>query len=265
MSIFGARKIVQILMFSLLLLPVVWPLNPVWIGTYLSSNVAGIALADPLAAVEVTLAGRHFGEPLFWSVIPLLMVTFVLGRVFCSWICPLNTALELAAMLKTPKVTDTRNGWLPYLILGVFLMAAVAASLPLFTILSPIGILSRAITVGAGMEFFLVITIVTLEWLYDRKAWCRKFCPAGALYGLLGKWRQLTVGIDPARCKNCHRCRHACTMRVNIGNCTALDHLTCTNCGDCVHACTEQAVYYTWRNKKKGGTVPHESNDGVAR
>ncbi|SDD57554.1 4Fe-4S binding protein [Sporomusa acidovorans] len=265
MKVRSARRTVQLLAFLLLLLPFVWPANRLWFGTYLSSQAAGIALTDPLSAIEVILAGRLIWWPLIGSVIPLVITALLLGRVFCSWICPLNTVLEWAAVIKAPKVRGTRNGWLPFGILALFLLAAVLTSLPLFTILSPIGILSRAIAVGAGLEFLFIVALVALEWLYDRKAWCRNLCPVGALYGLLGKWRPVSIGIDHSRCLRCQQCSNACSMRVAVGSGKLLDQLTCTNCGDCVDACAAKAVSFTWKNKQKGGAVQRESMEGITR
>ncbi|CQR71778.1 Putative electron transport protein YccM [Sporomusa ovata DSM 2662] len=265
MKVKVARRSVQLLAFSLLFLPLVWPANWMWFGTYLSSQAIGMALTDPLAAIEVMLAGKMIWWPLIGSMLPLLIATLLFGRVFCSWICPLNTVFELAAGIRAPRVCRNRNGWLPYQILALFLLAALLTNLPLFTMLSPIGILSRTVALGVGLELLFVVALIALEWLYDRKAWCRNVCPVGALYGLLGKWRLVSIGIDHSNCLSCHKCRNACTMQVDVGNHRSLDQLTCTNCGDCVDACAAKAVYFTWKNKQKGGVVQRESVDGGKR
>ncbi|MGL5514715.1 MAG: 4Fe-4S binding protein, partial [Sporomusa sp.] len=75
MKIVIVRRIVQVMALALLMVPLVWPLNPVWFGTYLSSQLFGFALTDPLAALEVMLAGKMIWGPLIWSIIPLLIVT----------------------------------------------------------------------------------------------------------------------------------------------------------------------------------------------
>jgi len=265
MKIVFVRRLVQFLAFGLLFLPLFWPVNHVWFGSYLSSRVLGVDLTDPLAALEVMLAGKAIWGPLIWSVIPLVLAALVLGRVFCGWICPMNTVFELAARLKASKVRGGGNGWMPYGVLILFLLLAFITGLPLFTMISPIGILSRAIAFGAGLELIFIAALIALEWFYDRKAWCRNICPAGALYGLLGKWRMLTVAVDHSNCRACRKCYDACTMRVTVGGSAWLDRLTCTNCGDCVAACPEKAVCFTWRNKQKGGTKQREFVDGITR
>ncbi len=241
------RRMVQLSAAGLLLLPAVWPANPLWVGTYLSSQVFGVALTDPLAAVEVTLAGKEVWWPLIWSVVPLLIINIVLGRIFCSWICPLNTIFEFSALVRTSKNNSRNNELWPYLLLAVLPGLALMIGLPLFTILSPIGLVSRAVIYGLGFELIFILLLVAAELFYKRKIWCRNLCPVGALYGLMGNWRQLTVKIDLAVCRNCRKCHAVCTQQVNVGSNSLIDRLTCTNCGDCIDVCPEKAVHFSWK------------------
>jgi ferredoxin-type protein NapH len=251
MKLLVVRRSVQCAALGLLLLPVVWPHNPVWMGTYLSSQFFGVALTDPLAALEVMLATKTVIWPLFWSVFPLVIITTMLGRVFCGWICPLNTVFEFTGMLMKPYIRIMGNDWTPYWLLGTFLITAAVTRQPVFTILSPIGVASRAMAFGAGIEILSVIVLVLLEF-YRQKFWCRMLCPVGAFYGLLGSWRLLHVAVNTVQCTQCGRCHAACSMGIDIGSSNQWDRLACTNCGDCVTACTRYAVYYTWNVKKRG-------------
>ena len=45
---------------------------------------------DPLAALVNLLAGHAIYTPLIWSLF-ILIPTFILGRFFCGWICPLGS------------------------------------------------------------------------------------------------------------------------------------------------------------------------------
>lgn len=67
MKVKVVRRTIQLLAFFLLFLPLVWPANLMWFGTYLSSQAVGMALTDPLAAIEVMLAGKLIWWPLIGS------------------------------------------------------------------------------------------------------------------------------------------------------------------------------------------------------
>ena len=64
------RKIIQIFFIIILLLPI-WYVDLFWYGTYISADLLGVALTDPLTAVEITLAGRSLWMPLMVSALPL--------------------------------------------------------------------------------------------------------------------------------------------------------------------------------------------------
>lgn len=252
------RKLVQFTAAGILTLPLWWPGNPVWLGTYLSSRFFGVAFTDPLAALEVMLANREFIGPLFWSVLPLVIVAMILGRIFCSWICPLNTVFELAAKVSKPA-RKLENGWQPYILLAGFVFMSGAISLPVFTILSPIGILSRALVFGAGLEITLLALLIALELVYAQKTWCKEACPVGALYGIFSRFRLLRIKMDGTKCNSCGACHSACSMGIKVGSATPLDIMNCTNCGDCISVCPNDAINYCWTARQKGGAISDES------
>lgn len=258
------RRMMQIVAMVFFLMPLWWG-TTMWFGTYLSSQVFNIVLSDPLSALEVMLAGKMIWQPLVWSIVPLVLIALLLGRVFCGWICPLNTLIEFVAILeksllhgklsslsKSPSHTD-QNNYQPYWMLLFFLSASMLLSLPIFTIVSPIGILMRALLFGMGLDLIVVLMILVAEWYYGSKTWCRYFCPVGAFYGMVGRWRPLKIVIDDQRCTNCGKCQAACTMKVTVGSALPLDIMNCTNCGDCIDSCGEDAVGFRFNVKKGGG------------
>lgn len=259
------RRLVQWASLGLLLVPLLWPGNQIWFGTYISSAFLGVALTDPLAALEVALAGRSLWWPLLWSVLPLAAVALVAGRVFCAWVCPLNTVLELAGAVRQCSATKITNTWWPYRVLAMFLVVAATVGMPLFTIISPIGIISRSVVFGVGAEAAFIGALIAAEWLVGRKAWCRFVCPVGALYGIIGYKRGLVIEVDARRCSQCGKCDAACSMGVKAGGTGTLDRLGCTNCGDCIAACPDKAISLRWTRNRKGGAPDSESMGSIAR
>ncbi len=55
---------------------------------------------DPLANVSSAIAARDLSLSLLWAL-PVVLLTLALGRVFCGWICPMGTLLDVFR-LRTP-------------------------------------------------------------------------------------------------------------------------------------------------------------------
>lgn len=257
------RRSVQCLAFMLLIVPQYIRNDALWLGNYLSSHLLGIPLSDPLAVLEVTLASKEIIVGLLISAIPLVLAAIILGRVFCSWVCPLNTVLEIAAYIKKPPHIPVKKDWQPFILMGILLAVSTVISLPIFTIVSPIGIVSRAFAFGIGLEVIAIGLLIAIEWFYSEKFWCRRICPAGALYGLLSRYRLLGVSIAADACTNCGECYKYCGMRVDVGSSRPLEIMNCTNCGQCVDVCEKKAATFDWKILKKGGTDKDEIITGT--
>ena len=223
-------------------------------GTVWSIRIGGVDLADPLAAVEPAAATRAIHGPLFVSILIPVLVTLVLGKVFCSWICPANLLFEITGKLRSllrfaelppAEVKFSRGN--KYVLLVVGLLIAAAVGLPLFALIYPPAVVSRVIhawVFGTAMTGMLVLlgVIVAVEVFVSPRWWCRTMCPGGALYGLIGWPRLLRVKLDADRCTKCGKCEPACepgldpVLRVPYG-------IECDNCGACVSGvCPERAL-----------------------
>ena len=74
-----------------------------WHGQALSSPPPFFLRLDPLAALTAWLAPTPTWLPLFVPAALTLLITALLGRVFCGWICPFGTFNSLLASLRTRR------------------------------------------------------------------------------------------------------------------------------------------------------------------
>jgi len=63
---------------------------------------------DPLAAAAAMLAGRSLIAA-FWPALALLLLTLLLGRFFCGWVCPLGTLLDIFQRCVRPLARRTQR------------------------------------------------------------------------------------------------------------------------------------------------------------
>jgi len=223
-------------------------------GTLWSMRVAGVEWTDPLAAAEMTATSRTVYVPLLISIIVPVVVALLLGRVFCSWMCPAGLLFELThhlrKLLRFAEITpgnvrfSHRN---KYVVLAAGLVVAGILGLPLFALIYPPAIISRmahGLVFGTSIVGGLVLlgVIVAMEVFVSPRWWCRTMCPGGALYGLLGWKRLLRVKLDANACTGCRDCEPACPLGLNPVTQSAT--IECDNCGVCLRHCTDKALFY---------------------
>ena len=234
------RRFIQLIALIILLLPI-WFTDLIWYGTYISAELAGVDLTDPLTTLEIILAGKKIWLPLIISTLPLTIVAIIFGRIFCSYICPLNFLLELIPV-KRKKVLQTRT--LPLVALAIVLVLSLILSVPIFNIASPVFALMRVLIFGVGVEIILFAMVIGAAFIWGQKIWCRTLCPLGAIYGLLGIKRLLKISVDQKKCVQCGRCEKVCSMGTSPLKNSFADNFLCTNCGDCIDSCPKKALSF---------------------
>ena len=120
---------------------------------------------DPLVAASAMLAAKAFLAVLLPAV-AVIVLTMLLGRFFCGWVCPLGTLLDLAHRIIPPRPAGSGGRYRPvkYVLLGLILTGALFG-LPLVGYFDPFSILVRGMAVAVDPAFNLVVTSV-FDWLY---------------------------------------------------------------------------------------------------
>lgn len=225
---------------------------PLLTGNLSASEFAGfIPMTDPFAALQI-LATRHMlsSEALIGAGIVFAFYTLVGGRMFCSWVCPVNAVTDLAGWLQT------RLGWgnvlhlnrnLRYYALGLTLVLSAVTGLAAFEWVSPIAMLHREVIFGVGMGLLGAAGIFLFDLMVLKNGWCGHLCPLGAFYALAGRLAQLRVRLDARTCTRCGECIRVCPepqvlkldQAAQVGMVRSGE---CTNCLRCVPICPEDSL-----------------------
>lgn len=112
-------------------------------------------VGDPLIMLSTLLSSRSFFASLFLAL-AVVVITVVLGRVFCGWVCPLGTLHHLAGQGNTRRrLTNSRGKgskvfsrfrWKYYLLF--FLLAASLFGAQLTGVFDPISLLIRSLALA---------------------------------------------------------------------------------------------------------------------
>ena len=155
-----------------------------------------------------------------------------------------------------PQKLDRALRYLKYVVLAVTVGMAWITGELWITPYDPFNALGHLADFNALLTSYLVgfiVLVITLlgSIVYDR-FFCKYLCPAGALYGAIGKVSPYAVRIDESACIHCGKCSRACPMNVDVMN-AKNGHVTsmeCINCNECVHACPVQGAIHTGFSKK---------------
>lgn len=198
----------------------------------------------------------------------LLWIAWRYGRLYCGWLCPHFSVVELINDLmrrasgrptlwekqalpeRQPdgRVIRPDRRWWPLTLLAVLLFAALWA-ITLLTYLLPPGeiygnLLSGQLTRNQSVFLIAATAAFAVEFLLARHLFCRFGCAIGLFQSLvwMANKRALVVGFDGARaaaCASCNAaCDNACPMRLKPRS-IKRKMFTCTQCTACVSACTE--------------------------
>jgi ferredoxin-type protein NapH len=225
------------------------------VGTLYSISIGALDIADPMMAVQATLLTREVYIPLLLAAAIPALLALVLGRVFCSWMCPFNTIQE---WLDAAKRRLFKRRWLkarrrpreanpgPALYWGIYaglLAMSLLVGLPILAWLSAPGLLSSQLSqailgMGPGLELALVAGLVLGEFALARRVWCKYACPVGATLSLFRTPWTLRVVWDAEKC-GCKVGAEACQVACSLGLTPLGGGLapSCFNCGSCLTTC----------------------------
>ncbi len=248
-------------------------------GSLFALDIAGVPFADPVAALQVAAEGCAPAGRFLAGAVLSLLVALLLGRVFCSWICPYGLFSELihslrrAAGARPDGGSGQKNGAFLFkagiVVLG--LAGAAVLGFPLLSQISLPGELSlvplvawqetvhpmvKSLPMMLLGALALPAAALVVEAVGGRRFWCRYVCPQSVLLGLTSR---CLPGWMPGLCvrRNAHRCpcrgEHpcitVCSLGLNPRQPGGPSRRDCTMCGDCLRACAGhgRALHWEWR------------------
>lgn len=167
-----------------------------------------------------------------------IILSFILGRVFCGYCCSINTVMRLVSFvkkklniksLKIPKFMT--KPWVHYTALGLFIavfifIMATGKKLPVLPVL---------FLLGVGLTF-----------LFPEELWHKYLCPYGSILRIPSTKSLHNMKIDNKKCSNCGACTSSCptsAIKKKENNHEIVKN-ECIVCYDCIDMCKKGAINY---------------------
>ena len=270
------RRISQL---SILVLFMIGPLSGIWIvkGNLASSlTLETLALTDPYVLLQSFVAGHSLETTaLIGALIVLVFYLLVGGRVYCSWVCPINIVTDIANGLrrKIPiKGQGVRfNVQTGYWIFAMTLIMSFVTGTIFWELVNPVSMVYRGLLFGMGSAWAMVAAIFLFDLFVSRRGWCQNLCPVGIFYGLLGNKSVLRISArNRSRCNDCMDCFTVCPepkvikpalKSLSKDKSPIIESGRCTNCARCIDVCNQDVFSFSTRFNKQDGMQLYQQKE----
>ncbi|WP_292460564.1 4Fe-4S binding protein [Methanothermococcus sp.] len=175
--------------------------------------------------------------------IVVLVLTLIFGRVFCSWWCPWGFLFELGYMLrvklfklkKLPELPENIHNkliYLKYVVLFLFVIFIYIRLSPYNAYLPELGISGNIISLTVLVAFTIVSFFIP-------RAFCKYFCPVGALLSILSIKSLFKLKLND-NCVKCRLCERKCPMQIKLTK--NIDQKECIRCFECKSVCRKDGI-----------------------
>ena len=189
----------------------------------------------------------------FFILLAIIAMSFVIGKSFCGWLCPLGFVSELLYKARKfaspsfklpPAWLDYTLGAAKYVVLAFFVyivfFAMDAARVDAFldgdyNKISDVKMyyfFARITPLAAVITAALFVLSFFVPYF-----WCRYLCPYGALLGLVSLAGPIKIKRDAGACIDCGLCARACPQAIAVDKVVSVFSDECTACALCLDIC----------------------------
>ncbi len=187
---------------------------------------------------------------LFLGLIPL---TYLFGRVFCGWVCPLGALQDFLHIGKI-KIFQSEKAQKVMRIMRIIILIVLIAQLIitkdiLWDKIGPFKVVFNLFS--SNLTGYILAGILLVSSLFIYRPFCKAVCPVGLVLGWVSKIPGASIlGINNS-CAGCNICNTSCKINAitREGKTSKLDNQECIRCGDCMDDCRIKSISFYKKGK----------------
>ena len=263
-----------------------WLVFILFLSAFLAGEQFAIILAPHLSYFQFTPSLLKFilTTGIFSSLgfLIVIVLTFLFGRVYCSFLCPLGIFQDIVIYFskKMRKISNHYQKPYPQIRYGILITTLILPLLGMLSILSfldPYSFFGHIMTnlinpfiismnnlfvpLLENYEIYtlsilslhhLPLSILILDLIFlslllvmsilHGRMFCNTLCPVGTILGLISKHSRYRITFISEKCTQCGVCKIQCR-----GECIQYEHATvdlsrCVACYDCIDSCPQSGI-----------------------
>ncbi|MBF0410602.1 MAG: 4Fe-4S binding protein [Candidatus Riflebacteria bacterium] len=177
-------------------------------------------------------------------LIVFLILTLLVARAFCSWICPIGTVCELMKKISDKLGISRKKIWdspfrhlsiLKYFVLIAVLYFSYKATDLIFRPFCPYYVIFSWQTHEVmWWSKWLMVSLISLTMIVPF-FWCKILCPFGAFLILIRKFSPFALSDISSNCDNCSKCAENCPQSIDLKKSDFSRTSDCTTCLSCIN------------------------------
>jgi len=206
------------------------------------STLSIIRIVIELAALALVVILTKNNKLQMWFIIFLagVLVSLFAGRLFCGWVCPMNTIFRFIDFIygklkinrfNAPAILKNNTVRIAFLLLFIASMVFV-----------------KMTGIHLNLLLYIILFSVLITLFINEEFWHRYLCPFGTILSFTSRKSGKSLKIDEENCISCGKCQKVCpslsistlenTKRRNQAN-------ECLLCFQCVDVCPKDVCKYS--------------------
>ncbi|MBU3170531.1 4Fe-4S binding protein [Clostridium estertheticum] len=180
----------------------------------------------------------------------VIIVTILLGRFFCGWVCAFGTYNDFLYLLskkvfkinfKVNEEVDKVLKYVKYVVLLLLVIVVWTMGSKVLDTTSPWDAFAQITNFPQVLSDYTIgvalLLLITIGALFVERFFCRYLCPLGAVFNIFSRIGILKIKKPTDKCGKCRLCSNNCSMGLSLYKAQSVCGGDCINCFKCIEAC----------------------------